>query len=188
MDWWKILSEKRYMAMAVASRLSIIYDVYFTKEEKEDLVSDMLIGAFRKLVNSNYDPAKAKVSTYVWRALSWVYKDHMRKRAKRQADYFDPAILEKRDADDDPNTKRIKKKLFEKSLEREKMEEKNKILRKAIEKISNEKWRRVFKLQAEGYTIREISKIMDLPEGTVKTYMRRAKEFLKDFFLHNYYV
>lgn len=167
MEWWEILWETRWMAVDIAKKLIRLHNLELNEHDFEDLISEMIVGALKRLQNFNYNPEMGKVSTIVWRALEWAGEDYLKKYVKKskkkvQIIYVEPVELRK----------------YENPHGGGKMEELEFVIKEMIERIPDENWRCVLKLKMEGYLIKEIAEIMDLPEGTVKTYLKRARDFL----------
>ena len=73
----------------------------------------------------------------------------------------------------------VDKELIEKKIADEKIEAIRTLISESIEFISKEIYKSVLKLRLLGYTIEEISQIIEKNKEAVKSDYRRAKEMLK---------
>lgn len=135
------------------------------REEAEDAVQDIFVKAYRSL--ASFDPSR--------RFYSWIYTiavNHLRslnrKRERRSGpdipyeETVQESVREDRHGDD-PGTVAIAR-------------EGEKLAEIALEKLE-EKYREVFVLRiVEGLSVKETARVLDIPENTVKTYLRRARK------------
>ena len=152
------------------SIFSLIYKMVHNKEETEDLVQEAFIKAFSSLSSFNEEYAFS----------TWLYKiainnciDHFRK--KRLKTFSIDSPIESKDGT-------IKREFSDTTFSADRpllSKEKSNLIEEAIEKLP-EKYRISIVLRHnEDKSYDEISKILDIPLGTVKARIFRAREMLK---------
>jgi RNA polymerase sigma-70 factor (ECF subfamily) len=147
----------------------IVHRMVHNRQEAEDLTQEAFIKAYNSITSFNEDYA---FSTWLFKIATNNCIDFFRKR-KLRTHSMDETIRYKDDeiqqeyADPDPD------------VEREIIaDEKTKMIRKAIEELP-EKYRIVIKLRhQEEKSYEDISELLDLPLGTVKARIFRAREML----------
>lgn len=153
---------------------SLAYRMIGDREEAEDAVQEIFIKAYRSL--SSFDISR--------RFYSWIYTiavNHLRSLNRKQSqmpssnvsfdDTKDESVRQDKSADP-PDMKAVRS-------------EGEELAQKALNRLEN-KYREVFVLRVvEGMPGKEVAKVLDLPENTVKTYLRRARmkliEEMKNF-------
>ncbi len=149
---------------------NLLYRMVRNKMDTEDLVQEAFIKAFSSLASFNHNYAFS----------TWLYKiainnciDYFRKKKLKTLSIDSP--IDAKDGE-------IKRELPDVSFKPDKNllnEEKDKIIQQAIENLP-EKYRVPIVLRhQEDKTYEEISEIMQIPLGTVKARIFRAREMLK---------
>jgi len=147
----------------------IIHRMVHNQQEAEDLTQEAFIKAYNSITSFNEEYA---FSTWLFKIATNNCIDYFRKR-KLKTHSMDETIRYKDDeihqeyADPDPD------------VEREIIaDEKSRTIRKAIEELPD-KYRIVIKMRhQEEKSYEEISELLDLPLGTVKARIFRAREML----------
>lgn len=147
----------------------IIHRMVHNKQEAEDLTQEAFIKAYNSITSFNEEYA---FSTWLFKIATNNCIDYFRKR-KLQTHSMDQTIRYKDDeiqqeyADPDPD---VEKEII--------ASEKSRMIRTAIDDLP-EKYRTVIKLRhQEEKSYEEISELLDLPLGTVKARIFRAREML----------
>lgn len=137
--------------------------------EADDAVQDVFMKAFSNL--NKYDNTRAKFSTWLFTIARNHCIDILR---KRKSVYSLDTIYEDTEGYFEPvDDKRNVEELLDKKMKVE-------FIEKEIEEM-REDYREILLLRyIEGFSYQEISEILDIPLGTVKTNLYRAREHLKD--------
>jgi RNA polymerase sigma-70 factor (ECF subfamily) len=137
--------------------------------EADDAVQDVFMKAFSNL--NQYDNTRAKFSTWLFTIARNHCVDILRKRKRV---YSLDTIYEDTEGYFEPvDNKRNVEELLDKKMQVE-------FIEKEIEEM-REDYREILLLRyIEGFSYQEISEILDIPLGTVKTNLYRAREHLKD--------
>lgn len=142
--------------------------------DAEDLAQDALIRALKSLPNFRGD---SSLSTWVYRITVNTWKNRVRSEKRRGLWKMVPLGLFKgEDEDDEPNFKDDSKPL-DSSLE---TDEKGAVVQKALMELDEESRAVVVLREIEGQSYQEIAAALDIPEGTVKSRLSRARDTLKE--------
>lgn len=155
--------------------------VYFTilkmvsnQDDAEDLTMQAFTKAFKNL--DKYDNSYA-FTTWLFRIASNSAIDHLRKR-RLNTTSLDASLY---DDDEDGNSANIGSTLVDSGADPEEefvLEQRSKIMREVIETL-DQKYKELIQLYYfEELKYEEISVRLNLPLGTVKVRLRRAKDFL----------
>ncbi len=141
----------------------IIGRIIQNQEDLEDVCQEVFIKVFR---NINRFKGDAKLSTWLASIAYNTSLDYLKKYRKKELDFTDKL---KQVGGDDPGSSQI---LEKKDLHR--------YIREQIELLPLH-YRSVITLfYLEEFNYKEIEKITGFPEGTVKSYLHRARQILKD--------
>ena len=158
---------------------SQVYRMVRDRALAEDLAQDAFIRAFNAI--ASYNP-RYKFSSWIFKIAHNVTIDHLRrKRIRTISIHGSPnALTEEEQARTSP--------ILESSNERpdayvENMELGNQI-EEAIGRLRPQYRAATLLRHVEGYSYQEIADIMDVPLGTVKTYIHRARLELKEHLAH----
>ena len=139
------------------------------REQVEDLVQEAFMKAFKNLSSYNTDYA---FSTWVYRITTNHTIDYLRKKKLQTTSIDEP--LKTKDGElsmELPDHSQ----LADRDIQRK---QRKKIITKAIENLP-EKYRQVIEMRhLEELSYQEISDLLDLPLGTVKAHIFRAREML----------
>jgi RNA polymerase sigma-70 factor (ECF subfamily) len=155
--------------------------VYYTilkmvsnQDDAEDLTMQAFTKAFKSL--DKYDSSYA-FTTWLFRIASNSAIDHLRKR-RLNTTSLDASMY---DDDDEGNSVSIGSNLVDSGADPEEefvLEQRNKIMREVIETL-DQKYKELIQLYYfEELKYEEISARLNIPLGTVKVRLRRAKDFL----------
>jgi RNA polymerase sigma-70 factor (ECF subfamily) len=155
--------------------------VYYTilkmvsnQDDAEDLTMQAFTKAFKSL--DKYDSSYA-FTTWLFRIASNSAIDHLRKR-RLNTTSLDSSMY---DDDDEGNSVSIGSNLVDSGADPEEefvLEQRNKIMREVIETL-DQKYKELIQLYYfEELKYEEISARLNIPLGTVKVRLRRAKDFL----------
>ncbi|MBT4385068.1 RNA polymerase sigma factor [Candidatus Peregrinibacteria bacterium] len=148
----------------------------FTRNQKdaEDIVQETYLKAYENLLKYPKDEIKWKP----W--LMRICINLIRNRAKKKSSLSFSSL--KKEDDDTDFSERIKDEKMS-ALDKLKVKEKQKRVNEAMQKIP-EKYQLILELRyMQELSYNEISDALDLPVGTVKVHINRAKSKLK-FYLH----
>jgi RNA polymerase sigma-70 factor (ECF subfamily) len=148
---------ERHHALAFAAVRSVMGD----RDDVEDVVQEVFIKVFRALSTFRTD---ARFSTWLYRIARNEAISHVRRRTMTGPDIEDTAIAAPDDARPDE--------MYRADAERTEMG-------RYLAQL-DDKYRSVLELRYLGErSYQEIGEVMDLPIGTVKSYIHRAKAELK---------
>lgn len=151
---------------------NLIYKMVSEKSEIEDLVQEVFIKAFNSLKNYNQEYA---FSTWIYRIAINNTIDYLR---KKKLDTFSI------DSDDDDEEDKPKFEIPDTTYSADAniiLEQRQQIINEAIESLP-EKYRKIIELRhKEELSYEEISEILNLPIGTVKAHLFRARELLNKY-------
>ncbi|MGB9665306.1 MAG: sigma-70 family RNA polymerase sigma factor [Ignavibacteria bacterium] len=151
---------------------NLIYRMVSDKNEIEDLIQEVFIKAFNSLRNYNQEYA---FSTWIYRIAINNTIDYLR---KKKLETF--SIDSENDEDDD----RPKFEIPDTSYSADAniiLEQRQQIINDAINSLP-EKYKKVIELRhKEELSYEEIAEILDLPIGTVKAHLFRARELLNKY-------
>lgn len=146
---------------------SLCYRMTGDREEAEDAVQEIFVKAYRSL--DSFDPSR--------RFYSWLYTiavNHLRSLNRKRERRGSPDIpyeetvsepVRKDATHEAPDSAAVRR-------------EGERIARESLAEL-DEKYREVFVLRmVEGHSGKETARILELPENTVKTYLRRARKKL----------
>ena len=158
---------------------SLIYRMVRDRALAEDLAQEAFIRAFNAV--SSYDP-RYKFSSWIFKIANNHTIDHLR-RHKLDTVSIDGSP-HARTAQEEEQTRLVVASTDENPQEYVEHRELGDQIEQAIGKLRPEYRTAVLLRHVEGYTYDEISQIMDLPLGTVKTYLHRARGELKEMLAH----
>jgi len=146
-------------------------------DDAGELAQEVFIKVFKSIKGFKEE---SSLSTWIYRIATNVCLDEMRKRKKRWILSLDEEIqsedgeIHRQVEDNAPTPDIIAENNYTKS-----------VINKAIEKLP-EDYRVVIVLRdLQGFSYEEISKIIDRPEGTVKSRINRARKELKEILVKN---
>lgn len=135
------------------------------REDVEDISQDVFIKVYRKLKHFRGD---SKLSTWIAKIAYNTSISHVRKPLKNEHSYDESPALIANEKDEELNQKRIER------------EEAKKYLLEMIEELPVH-YRTVLTLfHLEEFSYKEIEEITEMPEGTIKSYLSRARNILKE--------
>ncbi|MFN4110729.1 MAG: RNA polymerase sigma factor [Ignavibacteria bacterium] len=151
---------------------NLIFKMISEKSEIEDLVQEVFIKAFNSLKNYNQEYA---FSTWIYRIAINNTIDYLR---KKKLDTFSI------DSDDDDEEDKPRFEIPDTTYSADAniiLEQRQQIINDAIESLP-EKYRKIIELRhKEELSYEEISEILNLPIGTVKAHLFRARELLNKY-------
>jgi RNA polymerase sigma-70 factor (ECF subfamily) len=135
------------------------------QEDVEDICQEVFIKVFRKLKKFR---GESKLSTWIAKIAYNTSISHIRKGKYDAQSYDEQPLLIAAEKDESLNQKVVER------------EEAKKYLMQFIEKLPVQ-YRTVLTLfHLEEFSYREIEEITEMPEGTIKSYLSRARKLLKD--------
>jgi RNA polymerase sigma-70 factor, ECF subfamily len=135
------------------------------QEDMEDICQEVFIKVFRKLKRFRGD---SKLSTWIAAIAYNTTISHLRKRKNKEQSFDEQPGLVIGEKDDSLNQKMVER------------EEAKKYLLKFIEELPVQ-YRTVLTLfHLEEFSYKEIEEITGMPEGTIKSYLSRARKILKE--------
>lgn len=151
----------------IGPKLFRFFTVFFSSEESADLVQETLIRLVRKYKNKKIDFEKGNLKNYSFGIARFVRLENIKRYAKNKEtnlDEMDERSIEI-ESDDIENKITLKEEI--------------KTLKKAINTLKEEQKQILSLLLDKDLTLLEISEIIEMPIGTVKSHIHRAKSELK---------
>ncbi|MCC5835170.1 MAG: sigma-70 family RNA polymerase sigma factor [Opitutales bacterium] len=130
------------------------------REQAEDLAQMVFIRVYKAA--SGYEP-RAKFSTYLFQIARHHLINHYRHQSRRPLDIQDPADIQAVSPEDSTIALNDLEAIFEKTLEH----------------LPENQRTAILLLKQQELSYQEIAEIMDASEGAVKTWIFRARQFLK---------
>jgi len=153
---------------------SLIYRMVRDRSLAEDLAQEAFIRAFNAI--SSYD-SRYKFSSWIFKIANNHTIDHLRKRKLSTVSiHGSPHASTPREKE---RTSLVVESTDENPLDYVEHRELGDQIERAIGELRPEYRTAILLRHVEGHTYEEISEIMDLPLGTVKTYLHRARSELK---------
>jgi RNA polymerase sigma-70 factor (ECF subfamily) len=166
--------DKRAFADIVENTESLIAQIVFkmvnNTEDRKDIVQDIYLRAYEGLKDFRFH---SKLSTWIGRIAYNTCINYLEKKKPLLGSFEDPADGERATSDIESEVLFSKKEL-------------ETILATAIEKLSPLHKTLIMLYHQKELTYIEIAQITVLPEGTVKSYLFRARKQLKDNLLNQY--
>lgn len=159
----------------------IVFKMVANEEDRKDVVQDIYLKAYKKLAGFRFG---SKLSTWVGQIAYNTCLDYIRKKKLVLTDnLYEEAeqendLLEGKEGKASFTTAQTDSFIFQKQL--------SMILKTEIEKLSPVFKTLITLYHNEELSYDEIARITELPEGTVKSYLFRARKALRDSLLRNY--
>ena len=134
------------------------------KEDMEDVCQEVFIKVFRKLKRFR---GESKLSTWIARIAYNTSISHLRKGKHAASSYDEQPGLIAGEKDDSLNQKIVER------------EEAKKYLLKFIDELPVQYKTVLTLFHLEEFSYKEIEEITEMPEGTIKSYLSRARKILK---------
>jgi len=158
---------------------ALIYRMVRDRSLAEDLAQEAFIRAFNAI--SSYDP-RYKFSSWIFKIANNHTIDYLRKRKLDTVSIHGSPHA--RTAREEEQTSLVVESTDEDPAEYVEHRELGHQIEQAIGELRPEYRTAILLRHVEGYAYEEISEIMDLPLGTVKTYLHRARGELKVLLAH----
>nr|MBQ4319818.1 sigma-70 family RNA polymerase sigma factor [Clostridia bacterium] len=157
---------------------NLAYQTAMNPDDAFDISQEVFIKAYRSLQSFRGD---CKFSTWIYRIAQNAAKDFMRSKSRRRTvsltDYGNDEDGEAKTADiADDN-------ISSKPEESAEANERREIVRQAIASLSEDHRRIILLRDIEGYSYEDISKMLGLEIGTVKSRLNRARMAIKEYLL-----
>jgi RNA polymerase sigma-70 factor (ECF subfamily) len=170
MDAFEVLVKKHQKAI-----FNIAYRMMGSYEEASDIVQDAFISAFRRI---NDFKGRAKFSTWLYAIVMNLSKNRLKQlRARIHHEKYsidNPMPMNEGRAYGDPKSSEPSAlEMLEKKDARQKVQQ-------CIHSLDDELREVVVLRDIQGFTYEEISDLLAIPDGTVKSRLFRAREALKD--------
>ena len=156
---------ERVIRPQIDSMYRFAYRLCGSRADAEDLVQDFLVRLFPKIDQLE---SVDKLSPWLSRGLYRLYVDSYRS-SQRAARVFDTGDVRDEMPDERPSP-------FEHAHESEISAD----IAAALRQLNDDQRIVVLLHDAEGYTLRELSEILDTPVGTLKSRLHRARDNLKN--------
>lgn len=159
----------------------IVFKMVANEEDRKDVVQDIYLKAYKKLAGFRFG---SKLSTWVGQIAYNTCLDYIRKKKLVLTDnLYEEAeqendLLEGKEGKASFTTAQTDSFIFQKQL--------SIILKTEIEKLPPVFKTLITLYHNEELSYDEIARITELPEGTVKSYLFRARKALRDSLLRNY--
>jgi RNA polymerase sigma factor (sigma-70 family) len=152
----------------------IIFKMIANSEDRRDIAQDVYLKVFHKLGSFKF---QSKLSTWVWQITFNTCSNYLQKKKLTLADH-----LSLQDETDERRPRLTDQSdVFESDLEKQLINsDLSKILNEEINKLPPLYKTLIILYHHEEMSYNEISQIVELPEGTVKSYLFRARKILKD--------
>lgn len=167
--------EKEFLPHIEALK-TFAYYLTYDEEESNDLVQDTYLKAFKFI--DKYDKG-TNSKAWLFKILKNAYINEYRKKSRipDRVDFEDVVNFHTNDATDDNSYFNIKEELFENLMGDE--------ITIAINSLPQEFRTVILLADIEDFSYKEMAKILDIPLGTVRSRLFRARNLLKDL-LKNY--
>jgi RNA polymerase sigma factor (sigma-70 family) len=159
----------------------IVFKMVANEEDKKDIAQDIYLKVYQKLRTFNF---QSKLSTWIGQIAYNTCLNHLEKKKLILLDSFysdnetDDEKLEKLYVNKNSQNNDVENLFFNNEL--------SKILKNEIDKLSPVYKTLITLFHTEELSYAEIAQITELPEGTVKNYLFRARKILKENRLQNY--
>ncbi len=155
---------------------AVVYGMLHNAEDARDLTQNAFIKAYQSLKDFRIE---SSFYTWLYRIAVNLAIDHCRKTKRRKTSAFDEALGNR---DDDGNLMELHHvENPQKLLQRKELRDK---IFAAMDELSEEQRQVILLREVEGLSYKEISDVMDIPEGTVMSRLfyarRRMQAVLKD--------
>jgi RNA polymerase sigma factor (sigma-70 family) len=145
--------------------MHIVGRIVQRQEDAEDICQEVFIKVFSKLKNFRGD---SKLSTWIARIAYNISISYISRNLKNELSYDESPVLIANEKDDGANQKIIER------------DEVKRYLLTLIEQLPVQ-YRTVLTLfHLEEFSYKEIEEITKMPEGTIKSYLSRARKILKE--------
>jgi RNA polymerase sigma-70 factor (ECF subfamily) len=152
----------------------IVFKMVENKEDRKDMAQEIYLKAYKNLPRFRFG---SKLSTWIAQIAYNTCLDHVRKKKLVLQDNFDDDDKEEQQGNivlsQEPNAGIFKKEL-------------SAILKAEIEKLSPIHKTLITLYHNEEMSYEEIAQVTQLPEGTLKSYLFRARKALKNNLLEHY--
>ena len=138
----------------------------FSPQETDELCSDILLEVYRTLLRSE---EVYNVEGYIWRISERTYSKYVAEKKRRDGISLDFVSLEAVLS-------------YEDEALPEEADEELRLLRREVAFLTEKRREVVFRFYYEGKSISQIASELDLPSGTVKWHLNKAKKELKEGF------
>ena len=145
----------------------IIYKMIAGKEDRKDLAQEVYLKAYANLSRFRFD---AKLSTWIARIAYNTSLNHLQKKQLLLMDEIDLSD----------------KMVVNISISEIDLKERSAMINAAIEKLPAVSRTLITLFHQEEISYAEIQQITQLPEGTIKSYLFRARKALKEYILQQY--
>lgn len=167
------VSEREFLEKHAPLAYNLALRLVGNPTDAEDLAQDALIRALKALPSFRGDSA---LSTWVYRIVVNTWKNRVRAEKRRGLWKMVPlSLFTGEDRDEEPSFKADEPAL-DAGLE---TEEKGALVQKALLELDEESRAVIVLREIEGQSYEEIAKALEVPEGTVKSRLFRAREALK---------
>jgi RNA polymerase sigma-70 factor (ECF subfamily) len=155
----------------IDSMYNFAYRITFDEDDAKDLVQETYLKAFR-FINSFQEGTNAKA--WLFRILKNSFINDFRKRSKEPAkvDYQDVETFYNSDDVDQPMTSDLRVEAVQEMIGDE--------VSNALNSLAVDFRTVIILCDLEGFTYEEMAKILDIPIGTVRSRLHRARNLLKD--------
>lgn len=159
----------------------IVFRMITNDEDKKDIAQDIYLKAYRKLGTFNF---QSKLSTWIGQIAYNTCLNHLEKKKLILLDNFYTD-----DKTDDEKLEKLNNNINAQNNETEKLffnAELSQILKNETDKLSPLYKTLITLFHSEELSYSEIAQITELPEGTIKNYLFRARKILRTNLLQNY--
>ncbi len=147
------------------------YHLSFNEDDAKDLVQETFLKSYRAL--DSYEPG-TNAKAWLFKILKNAYINEYRKKARRPAkvDYEDYIGYQDREDQSTVDFSDLREEIFDDLIGDE--------VTSAVNSLPVDFRAVILLCDVEGFTYEEISKIIDIPIGTVRSRLHRARNMLKE--------
>lgn len=147
------------------------YHLSFNEDDAKDLVQETFLKSYRAL--DSYEPG-TNAKAWLFKILKNAYINEYRKKARRPAkvDYEDYIGFQDREDQSTVDFLDLREEIFDNLIGDE--------VTSAVNSLPVDFRAVILLCDVEGFTYEEISKIIDIPIGTVRSRLHRARNMLKE--------
>jgi len=157
---------------------NLSYQAVMNPDDAFDISQEVFIKAYRSLKSFRGD---CKFSTWLYRIAQNAAKDYLRSKSRRRV-----VSLTEYGNDEDgeaKNTDIVDDNIASKPEESAELNERREIVRQAIDSLSEDHKTIILLRDIEGYSYEDISAMLGLEIGTVKSRLNRARNAIKEYLI-----
>lgn len=159
----------------------IIFKMIYNEDDRKDIAQEVYLKVFNNLNRFQF---RSKLSTWIAQI---AYNSCINFHKKKKTELYEDFLSYKEEEDEVPADNIVRPDTFDFRVEKEiQQKELREILESEVEKLNPIYKTLITLYHNEELSYEEITSIMQLPEGTIKNYLFRARKILKTNLLRKY--